>query len=89
MDLDEDARAAAALRSREKGRSIKERLSRNNNTTKELFPSRDTNRARELFPTKAGSSVGSRAQMDQVNDTTVLASGMFRLSLAARLARVL
>jgi hypothetical protein len=89
MDLDEDARAAAALRSREKGRSIKERLSRHNNTTKELFPSRDTNRARELFPTKAGSSVGSRAQMDQVSDTTVLASGMLRLSLAARLARVL
>lgn len=89
MDLDEDARAAAALRSREKGRSIKERLSRHNNTAKELFPSRDNNRARELFPTKAGSSVGSRAQMDQVNDTTVLASGMFRLSLAARLARVL
>ncbi|KAH6636849.1 hypothetical protein F5144DRAFT_591862 [Chaetomium tenue] len=73
MDLDEDARAAAALRSREKGRSIKERLSRNNNT-KELFPSRDSNRTRELFPAKAGSSVGSRAQMDQVGDTTVLAS---------------
>jgi hypothetical protein len=88
MDLDEEARSAAALRSREKGRSIKERLSRHNNT-KELFPSREDNRARELFPTKSGSSVGSRAQMDQVSDTTVLASGMFRLSLAARLARVL
>jgi hypothetical protein len=88
MDLDEDARAAAAMRSREKGRSIKERLSRDNNT-KELFPSRDSKRAKELFPTKVSSPVGGKAQMDQVADTTVLASGMLRLSLAARQARVL
>ncbi|KAK4147100.1 uncharacterized protein C8A04DRAFT_24894 [Dichotomopilus funicola] len=73
MDLDEDARAAAALRSREKGRSIKERLSRDNGS-KELFPSKDSGRHKELFPSKLGSSLGSRAQMDQVNDTTVLAS---------------
>jgi hypothetical protein len=90
MDLDEDARAAAALRSREKGRSIKERLSSRDNSAKELFPPKDNNRPpKELFPTKVSSAAGSRAQMDQVSDTTVLASGMFRLSLAARLARVL
>jgi hypothetical protein len=76
------------MRSREKGRSIKERLSRDNNA-KELFPSRDSKRAKELFPTKVSSPVGGKAQMDQVADTTVLASGMLRLSLAARLARVL
>lgn len=88
MDLDEDARAAAALRSREKGRSIKERLSQNNKA-KELFPEKDNKRTKELFPTKVSSTVGSKAQMDQVGDTTVLASGMLRLSLEARLAQVL
>lgn len=87
MDLDEDARAVAALRSREKGRSIKERLARDNNG-KELFPSKN-NSTKELFPTKVGSSSGGKAQMDQVSDTTVLASGMLRLSLAARLAATL
>jgi hypothetical protein len=83
MDLDEDARAAAALRSREKGRSIKERLSRDN-TSKELFPSKDSKRSKELFPTKVSAPAGSKAQMDQINDTTVLASGMLRLSLWRR-----
>ena len=80
MALDEDARAAAALRSREKGRSIKERLTRDN-SAKELFPSVAKNKTKELFPTRVGSSAGSRAQMDQVNDTTVLASGMSCLFL--------
>ena len=88
MDLDEDARAAAAQRSREKGRSIRERLSRDN-SGRELFPSRESSKPKELFPNRVGSSAGSRAQMDQVNDTTVLASGMLRLSLAAMLAQVL
>ncbi|KAK4103825.1 hypothetical protein N658DRAFT_493290 [Parathielavia hyrcaniae] len=80
MDLDEDARAAAAMRSREKGRSIKERLSRGN-TAKELFPSKDSNKPKELFPTKVSSSAGGKAQMDQVDDTTILASA----SLADRI----
>lgn len=81
MDLDEDARAVAALRSREKGRSIKERLSRDN-SSKELFPPRE-NGTKELFPAKVGPSSSGKAQMDQVSETTVLASGMLRLSLAA------
>lgn len=82
MDLDEHARAAAALRNREKGRSIRERLSRDNGA-KELFPSRDnSSRTKELFPTKVSAPSGGKAQMDQVSDTTVLASGMFRLSLS-------
>ncbi len=80
MALDEDARAAAALRSREKGRSIKERLTRDN-SAKELFPSVAPKQTKELFPTRVSSSAGSRAQMDQVNDTTVLASGMSCLLL--------
>jgi hypothetical protein len=87
MDLDEDARAAAALRSREKGRSIRERMSKDN-SAKELFPSRGSG-PKELFPTKASASSGSRAQMDQISDTAVMASGMLRLSLAARLAAML
>ncbi|KAL2137537.1 hypothetical protein VTI28DRAFT_9168 [Corynascus sepedonium] len=88
MDLDEDARAAAALRNREKGRSIKERLSRDS-SAKELFPSKDVNRAKELFPSKVSSSGGSKAQMDKVHDTTVSTSGMSRSSLVAKLAQVL
>jgi hypothetical protein len=82
MGLDEDARAAAALRSREKGRSIKERLSREG-SAKELFPLKD-NKPKELFPTKINSSSVGKAQMDQVSDTTVLASGMLQLSIAGR-----
>ena len=80
MDLDEDARAAAALRSKEKGRSIRERLSKDN-SKKELFPTKES-APKELFPTKAGSA-GSKAQMDQVADTTVMTSGMLRLSFTA------
>ncbi|KAK4242507.1 hypothetical protein C8A03DRAFT_40161 [Achaetomium macrosporum] len=79
MDFDEDARAAAALRSREKGRSIKERLSRESGA-KELFPLKD-NKTKELFPSKVNSGSGGKAQMDQVSDTTVLASA----SLADRI----
>ncbi|AEO56143.1 hypothetical protein MYCTH_2300713 [Thermothelomyces thermophilus ATCC 42464] len=81
MDLDEAARAAAAMRSRERGRSIKERLSRDN-STKELFPSKEINRKKELFPSKVNSSGGGgTAQMDKVNDTTVLTTA----SLADRI----
>jgi len=80
MALDEDARAAATLRSREKGRSIKERLTRDN-SAKELFPSVAKSKTKELFPTRVSSSAGSRAQMDQINDTTVLTSGMSCLFL--------
>ncbi|KAK3994740.1 hypothetical protein QBC44DRAFT_340627 [Cladorrhinum sp. PSN332] len=71
MDLDEDARAAAALRSRERGKSIRERLAKDNGKN-ELFPTKASG-AKELFPDKAG-SVGSKAQMDQVTNTTVLTS---------------
>lgn len=84
MDLDEDARAAAAQRSREKGRSIRERMSKDN-SAKELFPSRDSG-PKELFPSKTGAVSGSRAQMDQISDTAVMASGMSQLTLAAKLA---
>ncbi|KAK4191669.1 hypothetical protein QBC35DRAFT_448228 [Podospora australis] len=73
MDLDEDARASAALRSREKGRSLREQLSRDTRS-KELFPEKANGTKKELFPTKV-SSTGSRAQMDQVTtDATVLSS---------------
>lgn len=94
MDLDEERdrryRDAASLRSREKGRAIKERLARteplrdrsaNDNTVKELFPSK-ANKPKELFPTKVASTIGSRAVMDQVEeDVGKLASGMFDISL--------
>ncbi|KAK1756901.1 hypothetical protein QBC47DRAFT_421998 [Echria macrotheca] len=75
---DERARNAASLRSREKGRSLQERPSRDNsgreNSPRELFPEK-TARAKELFPTKlsSGTTTG-KAQMDQVDDTTILAS---------------
>jgi hypothetical protein len=71
------------MRSREKGRSIKERISREN-SGKELFPSRDSNKPKDLFPSRVAASTGGRAQMDQVNDTTVLSSGMLRLALSQR-----
>jgi len=82
---DEDARRAAAQRDREKGRSIKERLLRDTSTqdrsNRELIPAK-ANGTRELFPTKiASATLGSKAQMDQVDDTTILASGMFCLLL--------
>lgn len=82
---DEDARRAAAQRDREKGRSIKERLLRDTSTqdrsNRELVPAK-ANGTRELFPTKiASATLGSKAQMDQVDDTTILASGMFCLLL--------
>ncbi|KAK0719968.1 hypothetical protein B0H67DRAFT_172161 [Lasiosphaeris hirsuta] len=78
MDEDESARVAAVLRTREKGRSIQERLTKDNSTRaprepRELFPAKE-NRVKELFPTKISSITGSKAQMDQVDDTTVLAS---------------
>ncbi|CCC11300.1 hypothetical protein SMACR_04003 [Sordaria macrospora] len=96
MDLDAERdnryRDAASLRSREKGRAIKERLarteplrdrSRDDNTTKELFPSK-TNKPKELFPTKVSSTIGSRAVMDQVEeDVGKLASA----KLADRITR--
>jgi hypothetical protein len=85
MDEDQDARNAAALRSRERGRSIKERLSRDSSARdsgpRELFPGKDS-RVKELFPMKipSGTAVG-KAQMDQVDDSTILTSGMLQLIL--------
>ncbi|KAL2266320.1 hypothetical protein VTJ83DRAFT_5672 [Remersonia thermophila] len=76
MDLDEEARAAAALRSREKGRSIKERLSRDN-PTKELFPDKvkpSGKATKELFPEKVGAAPGGKAVMDQIHETKALTS---------------
>jgi len=68
-DADEYARESAAQRDREKGRSIRERTSRNN-STRELFPSKAaSSKTKELFPTKVASSGGGKAQMDQVADT--------------------
>lgn len=78
-DLDESTRAAAAARTREKARAIKERLSRENKS-RELFPGKDV-KAKELFPSMVGSSSGGRAQMDQVEDSSILTSGMSRISL--------
>ncbi|KAK0728236.1 hypothetical protein B0T26DRAFT_619752, partial [Lasiosphaeria miniovina] len=78
MDLDDEARTSAELRSREKGRAIRERQTRDtstrDNSVKELFPTK-ANAVKELFPTKlaSASSIG-KAQMDQVDDSTVLAS---------------
>lgn len=80
MDLEEDARAVAVQRSRERGRELRERLSRDTKA-KELFPSKVTAK-KELFPEKAGLAVGSKAQMDQVtNSSTILATGMSQLTL--------
>jgi hypothetical protein len=84
MGEDDNARAAAAMRNREKGRSIKERLIKETasreNTPRELFPEK-SHGSKELFPSKVSSGLGSKAQMDQVDDTTILASGMCRLLL--------
>ena len=93
MDVDNTAREAAALRNREKARSMKERMIKDNgekelfpdskSATKELFPTKHTNRSRELFPSNTPSS-GSKAQMDQIRDTTkVLTSGMSRISFTS------
>ncbi|KAK0652888.1 hypothetical protein B0T16DRAFT_406980 [Cercophora newfieldiana] len=77
MDDDQEARNAAALRSRERGRSIKERLSRDNSARdsapRELFPRKDKS-TKELFPTKIASGTVGKAQMDQVDDNTILTS---------------
>ncbi|KAK3359797.1 hypothetical protein B0T25DRAFT_472933 [Lasiosphaeria hispida] len=92
MDEDESARVAAALRTREKGRSIQERLTKDNSTReprepRELFPTKE-NRVKELFPTKISSVAGSKAQMDQVDDTTVLASAKLADRITPRSAAV-
>ncbi|KAJ4418970.1 hypothetical protein N0V85_001229 [Neurospora sp. IMI 360204] len=97
MDLDAERdnryRDAASLRSREKGRAIMERLAKteprgSDNTTKELFPSK-ANKPKELFPTKVSSTIGSRAQMDQVEeDVGKLTSGMSDISLATSFSAV-
>ncbi|KAL2021488.1 hypothetical protein VTK56DRAFT_7121 [Thermocarpiscus australiensis] len=84
MDLDQEARVAAALRSREKGRSIKERLSKDN-SAKELFPSKD-NSTKELFPTKVSSSSAGKAVMDQLSDTAVLAKAKLADRITPRAA---
>ncbi|KAK3378317.1 hypothetical protein B0H63DRAFT_244382 [Podospora didyma] len=71
MDVDDDARLSSELRNRERDRAAKERLLKENRT-RELFPAKD-NSVKELFPTKVSKSSG-KAQMDQVDDTTVLSS---------------
>ncbi|KAH8882826.1 hypothetical protein GQ53DRAFT_440169 [Thozetella sp. PMI_491] len=72
-DIDGRAREDAALRNREKARSMKERMIKDN-STKELFPSRD-NSIKELFPSKGSASVGSKAQMDRFReDKTTITS---------------
>ncbi|KAK0635514.1 hypothetical protein B0T17DRAFT_483649 [Bombardia bombarda] len=91
MDLDDEARDIAALRSREKGRSLKERFSKEPTTaskSKELFPEKANRGKKELFPTKVSSSSAteSKAQMDQVDDTTVLASAKLADRITPRTA---
>lgn len=68
-DMDDAAERSAALRNREKARSIKERITQPGNSSKELFPS------------KVSSAAGSKAQMDQIASTDRLASGMSSLGL--------
>lgn len=70
MELDDLAKdREAAARNRDKARAIKGRLSKDIG-------------AKELFPDKLSSSApGSKAQMDQVDEGTVLSSGMSRMSL--------
>ena len=81
MDVDDEARHSAALRSREKGRSIKERLSKDHSGPRELFPTKVSTGVKELFPTKVSSLPERKAQMDQVDDNAILSSGMCQLSL--------
>lgn len=83
MDMDEEARYSAALRSREKGRSIKERLSAEKRQ-RELFPSKVVSKdtgPKELFPSKVSVLSQGKAQMDQMDENTTLSTGMFNLSL--------
>ena len=82
MDPDDEERERAALRNRERGRALKDRLSKDKGV-KELFPAKvaGTNPTKELFPPKVASPKEGKAQMDQVDDTTVLVSGMFSISL--------
>jgi hypothetical protein len=86
MDLDEEARIANAMRNREKGRSIKERLSRDN-ATKELFPEKVNSNGKakkELFPEKVSATTsGGKAVMDQIEVTKVSTSGMLQLFLGS------
>jgi hypothetical protein len=80
MELDEDSRNMTTLRNREKARALRERQSKEKRD-KELFPER-TNATRELFPSKTGSTdIRGKAQMDQVDDNTILSSGMSSISL--------
>ncbi|KAK3325741.1 hypothetical protein B0H66DRAFT_529761 [Apodospora peruviana] len=76
MDVDEEARGGVALHSRERVRSSKDRLSKEN-SARELFPSKvaaASNHAKELFPTKVSSPSEGKAQMDQVDDGAILVS---------------
>lgn len=78
MEMDDLAKdQEAAARNRDRARAIKDRLSR------DIKPRDSTdNKSRELFPNKVSASApASRAQMDQVDERTVLTSGMSRLSL--------
>ena len=72
MDMDNADRGRdAAVQNRDKARSIKDRLSQSNNT-KELFPNKVS---------APSSGPSPKAQMDQVDDSAVLTSGMSRVSL--------
>ncbi|KAM7223447.1 Protein of unknown function (DUF2414) domain containing protein [Rhypophila decipiens] len=76
MDMDDEARHSAALRSREKGRSIKERLSAENRQ-RELFPSKAVAKdsgPKELFPSKVSAPLEGKAQMDQMAEATTISS---------------
>lgn len=73
METDDLARdEEAAARNRDRARAIKDRISRDN-------------KSKELFPSKVSASApGSKAQMDQVDERTVLSSGMSQLSLCTK-----
>ncbi|ROW08869.1 hypothetical protein VMCG_02809 [Cytospora schulzeri] len=70
--LDDLAKDREVVRNREQARSLKERITRPSNRTKELFPGK----TKELFPSKVAS--GGKAQMDQVPEEVL--AGMLRLS---------
>ncbi|ROV87510.1 hypothetical protein VSDG_09919 [Cytospora chrysosperma] len=78
--LDDLAKDREVVRNRETARSLKERITKPSNRTKELFPGKTKElfpgKTKELFPSKVAG--GGKAQMDQVPEEML--AGMLRLS---------
>lgn len=79
---DAAARRADAERYREKSRSARERQSRDtrDGRPRELFPEKRSSGIKELFPSKVSSGSTSKAQMDLVDNSTILPSGKCKLN---------